>query len=268
MKSIIACCTALLIAGTAFGQHDQSAPKKPDMPKQVQDAGKKAEEGMKHADHADHANANKPAGGPSEAEMKAWMEAATPGEQHQMLAKMAGEWTAVTKMFDPSMGESEGKGTMRIEMVMGGRYQHSFYKGDFMGQPFEGAGFMGYDNVTKKFQSTWGDTMSTMIMMSTGDYNKDTHELVMTSECTDPVSKKTMPTREVSKFIDDNHWTMTFFQTKDGKESKMMEINYTRKAAAAASPAAEKSAMDKAKEEAMKKAKEAGDKMKDKLPGR
>jgi hypothetical protein len=272
MKLTIAVCTALLVAGSALAQNDKpKMPKMPEVPKQVEDAAKKAAEGMKKDDHAKPGEA--PAGGASDAEMQAWMAAAKPGVQHEWMAKLAGEWTTEMKMFDPAMGESGGKGTMKVEMVMGGRFQHSFYKGEFMGAPFEGSGLMGYDNVTKKYQSTWADNMSTMMMMSTGDYNKDTQELTMTSEFTDPTTMKKIASREVSKFIDNNRWTMSFFHTKEGKEEKVMEINYTRKGAAAATPATpatpakDQSAVEKAKEEAIRKAKEAAEKAKQQMPG-
>lgn len=272
MKRTLALCTAMLLTGSALAQHDnKSAPKMPEMPKQAQDAAKKAMEGAKPG--TEPAKDAQPAGGPSEAEMKAWMEAATPGEPHKWMAKLAGDWETSMTIFDPSMGTSEGKGTMKVTMVMDGRYQHSFYKGDFMGAPFEGSGLMGFDNITKKYQSVWADNMSTAMMMSTGDYNKATQELTMTGEFTDPTTMKKLQTREVSKFIDDNRWTMTFFHTKDGKEAKVMEINYTRKgtapaAATPAAPGAEKSAVEKAKEDAVKKAREAVEKAKEGMPGR
>ena len=252
MKSMIAVCTALLVAGSALAQHDQGTtkPKMPEVPKQVQEGMKKAEA---------------PAG-PSDAEMKAWMEAGTPGEAHKWMAKLAGEWETTMKMYDPAMGESEGKGTMKVEMVLGGRFQHSFYKGEFMGQPFEGSGLMGYDNVGKKYQSMWADNMSTAMMSSAGDYNKDTHELTMLGAFTDPTTKKEIKTREVSKFIDENRWTMTFFHNKDGKESKVMEISYTRKGAAAAPAKDDAAAIEKAREQAAKAAREAREKAKDMMP--
>ncbi len=233
-------CTALALACPALAQHE--APKIPDAAK---DAAKKAVDAVKQAEPA-HGN---PAGqGMTEQqqkEMEAWMAAAQPGKPHEWMAKLAGEWDTSMKMFDPSMGEAGGKGTMKVVMVHGGRYQHSFYKGEFMGAPFEGSGLMGYDNVSGKYQSVWGDNMSTMMMYSTGDYDVKTNTLTMSGSFTDPVTKKPVKSQEVSTFKDENNWTMTFFHEKDGKMEKVMEIAYTR---AGGKPAADKSATDKAKD--------------------
>lgn len=260
LKRTIAVCALLCWSSGTLAQHDTGMPKKVD-------AGmKKVQDAMPSGDAK--------AAGPSEEDMKAWMEAGTPGAHHEWMAKLAGNWNCDSKMYDCPMEMSESKGTMEVKMVFGGRYQHTFYKGEMMGQAFEGSGIAGYDNTTKKFTSVWTDSMSTAVMVSHGEFNKDTQELTMLGEFADPTTKKMIKSREVSKFIDDNHYSMTFFHTKDGKESKAMELNFTRAgtaptatAAPAASKPADQGMMDKAKEEAMKKAKEAAEKAKQKLPG-
>lgn len=261
-KQAITLCTVLCLSGAAFAQHDG------DMKKKVDDAMKKVQDATKAPAAKD--GSSDPMPGCSPEEMQAWMEAGTPGDAHKWMAKLAGTWDCATKMFDPAMGTQESKGSMEITMLFDGRYQQGKFRGDMMGQPFEGLSTMAFDNVSKKYTSTWIDSMSTMMMLSTGTYNKDTHELVMQGEMTEPLKKTKITTREVSKYIDDNHWTMTFFHTRDGKEAKVMEMHMTRAGAApapAAAPANDKGAIDKAKEEAMKKAKEAAEKAKQKLPG-
>jgi hypothetical protein len=43
---------------------------------------------------------------------------------------------------------------------MGGRFLGQRYTGSMMSAPFEGVGYTGYDNVTKKYWGTWIDRMS------------------------------------------------------------------------------------------------------------
>ena len=53
-------------------------------------------------------------------------------------------------------------------MALGGRFLEERVQSSFMGQPFSGIGYTGYDNVKKKYVSTWMDNMGTMIMVMEG----------------------------------------------------------------------------------------------------
>jgi len=48
-----------------------------------------------------------PAGMDQQAMMDAWMKAAQPGEQHKLLAKLAGSWTTTTRMSMPGQSGPE-----------------------------------------------------------------------------------------------------------------------------------------------------------------
>jgi hypothetical protein len=75
----------------------------------------------------------------SAAMMKAWEAYATPGGPHKMLAADNGSWTEATTMWEGPDDTTPTKGTMTAEnkMILGGRYQQSVHKGNFMGMPFE-----------------------------------------------------------------------------------------------------------------------------------
>src|SRR5580765_1814073 len=56
--------------------------------------------------------------------MKNWMEYATPGEPHKMLAKSNGTWNGVITMWMAADSTpSTSTATMVNKMIMGGRYQ-------------------------------------------------------------------------------------------------------------------------------------------------
>ena len=127
------------------------------------------------------------------AEDKAMMEAfermGRVGENHKLLESMVGEWDAkVTMWMKPGAPPSESTGSMVTRAVYGGRYFHGTYKGDMMGQPFEGVATSGYDNVSGKFWSTWVDSMSTGISYSTGSYDPATKCITYTGEMADPMA--------------------------------------------------------------------------------
>lgn len=245
LLAAMVCCT-MTMTGAALAQHDNmhkdAKGHQPDMKGQMP--------------------------GMDSAAMEQMMKAGTPGEMHQWMSKFAGTWDAEVKMWmDPSQPPSESKGTMTTEMMFGGRYMHSTYKGEFsmgegMKMPFEGVACMGYNNTTKKFESSWVDSMSTAMMTMSGTLDDSKKTLTMTGECTCPMTEKPCGMREVMTWTGDDKYTMTMYNSMDGKETKCMEIAYTR----AKGAAMEKSAMDKMKDEANKKAKEMESKVKKTMP--
>jgi hypothetical protein len=157
--------------------------------------------------------------------------ASTPGEQHKKLASMAGTWDAKVKMWmKPGEPPAESSGTATRSAILGGRYLEEKFDGTFMGQPFQGTGMTGYDNVTKKYVGSWADTAATGILQTTGSMDKAGKTITMTGTMVDPVTKKASPFREKMTIVDDDHQTFEMYGAgDDGKTYKMMEISYTRK---------------------------------------
>ena len=163
--------------------------------------------------------------------MEMMMRAATPGDEHKALNGMVGTFDVKLK-FWPANGappmESTGKSVN--EWVLGGRWVQQRFDGSFMGQPFSGIGYTGYDNVTHTYVGTWMDTMTTSVMSSHGNPDPSGKVYTFTSVVKDPVSGE--GTQVDSKIIvtDADHHTMEMWGAgPDGKVYKMMEIAYTRK---------------------------------------
>ena len=177
---------------------------------------------------------------PSDAEMMAMMmELSKTGENHKLLAKGVGKWTYKLKHWmDPSQPPSESTGVSETKPLLDGRYFISEHNGKFaMPGPdgkttdmeFKGIGIEGYDNVKKKFVSSWVDNMGTGIMISEGTYDAASKTLTALTECEMMPGMKSK-IRQVLKIKDDNNRTLEFFEDRgDGKEVKTMEIAYTRK---------------------------------------
>jgi len=160
--------------------------------------------------------------------MKKWQEYMTPGEVHQGFAKMAGDWKATVKMFGPSGEEMSSEATANLEMILGGRFMKSSFKGTAMGMPFEGMGLDGYNNITKEYWSTWVDNTGTGIMLMIGKWDEATKSVIYVGSATDPMTGKEQPTKSIFKMIDDNHTVSTMFNIINGQDVKMMEIAYSR----------------------------------------
>jgi hypothetical protein len=171
------------------------------------------------------------AGPPDEkAAMEAMMKAGTPGDAHKKLEPMVGTFDTKVKMWmDPSKPADESTGKTESKWVLGNRYVQQSYEGTFMGQPFSGMGFMGYDNITKKYTGTWIDSMSTAMMNFTGKLDATGKVMTLTAMVNDPVTGKLCKITEKVTVADNDHYMMEMWgPDPSGKNYKMMEIAYAR----------------------------------------
>jgi hypothetical protein len=162
--------------------------------------------------------------------MEAYTKLGTPGAPHKLLASLAGSWTAKVKSwFDPGKSPMESTGNSEQKMVLGGRFLQHEFSGEMMGSPFTGIGLAGYDNHTKKYVSTWMDSMGTAILFFEGTASADGKTITQEARYDDPI-KGPMKWRSVTRIVDDNTHVFEMYSTdKSGKEEKMMEITYSRK---------------------------------------
>jgi hypothetical protein len=171
---------------------------------------------------------------PAEMDMQAMMDTykklATPGEPHKQLASLAGSWTTKTKSWmEPNKPPMESTGACEDKTLLDGRFLQQECTGEMMGQPYTGIGVHGYDNLTKKYVTTWMDSMGTGIFFMDGTASADGKTITLNGSHKDPMGG-VMKHRAVWKFVDANTQTFEMYMTeKDGKEMKMMEITYTRK---------------------------------------
>lgn len=161
--------------------------------------------------------------------MEAMMKAGTPGEPHRKLDAFAGAWNAKVSMWmAPGTEPAVMEGTSEARWVMGGRYLEQRFTGSFMGMPFEGLGYTGYDNVKKQYWGTWMDNMSTAMMLSTGSSEGNTW--TFTATMSDPLTGKDSRIDEKIVVTDADHHTMEMWGPgPDGKSFKTMEIAYSRR---------------------------------------
>jgi len=157
------------------------------------------------------------------------MKLTMPGEHHAHMKKLVGEFDYTITLYMPGAAPQPFTGHRSAKMIMGDRYLDESYSGTFMGMPFEGHGTMAYDNVQKKYLSTWIDNMGTGIMFGSGLCANNGTVWNMNAEMADPMTGKMTPERSVTTLVDADHMTMVMFGPgPDGKEMKMMEIAATR----------------------------------------
>jgi len=114
-------------------------------------------------------------------------------------------------------------------MILGNRVMLEEVTSQMMGQPFSGQGLHGFDNVTGKHWGTWNDSMSTGLMVSEGTCDAQL-TCTYTGTHNDPVTKKPQSSRMTTRWTDKNTEVFEMYGPgPDGKETKMMEITYTRR---------------------------------------
>lgn len=183
------------------------------------------------ADH--HEGKPAPGGAPPDmaAQMEAWMQTAAPGASHKLLDPFVGSWDATVKMWmAPGMDPQTSTGTCQNQWMLGGRYVHTTFQGDFMGMPFEGAGVTGYDNLKKKYTSLWMDNMSTYFSLMEGQSSADGKNFTYSGMVPDAMTGATKKVKEVIRMVSNDEHVMEWWEAgPDGKDMMTMEITYKRK---------------------------------------
>ena len=162
--------------------------------------------------------------------MEMYQKLATPGEPHKLFASLAGSWTTKTKEWmEPGKPPTESTGTAEMKILLDGRFLQQEFTSQMMGQPFSGIGIDGYDNLRKKYVTTWIDTMGTGIFQMEGTASADGKTITLKGRHDEPGGGQ-MTHRAVWKIVDSNAQSFDMYGThKHGKEMKMLEIAYTRK---------------------------------------
>ena len=164
------------------------------------------------------------------AEMEAYMKAGTPGAPHQAMASTVGSYDLKIKSWhEPGGPPTEETGTATRKMALDGRVLFEEVKSSMMGMSYTGNGMMGYDNVIGKYWSTWTDSMSTGLMVSEGTCDAN-NACTFTGSWNDPITKGPVTMRMTSRWPSPTTQVFDMYGPgKDRKETKMMEMTYTKK---------------------------------------
>lgn len=166
-----------------------------------------------------------------QAMMQAWQQAGTPGAEHAQLAEhFVGTWdTTQTMWMDPEAPPMTVTGKSDDTAALDGRQVHTHYDSEFMGQPYKGVGYMGYDNVRGHYTSVWMDNMSTGMMISVGEYDPATSTYTFRGEMADPMNDgATTPIRQTVRIVDADHHVLEMYEPRGGEEVRTMQIEYAR----------------------------------------
>jgi hypothetical protein len=172
------------------------------------------------------------AAAPSQEEMmKKMEEMGRVTDQHKSLDYLVGDWKVTAKMWPaPGAKPEESTGKAHFEPMFEGRFIRETFEGQMMGKAFQGVGYLGYDNMKKKYTTTWMDSMSTGVFEFEGDSSDKGKTITSTSEeFTCPMTGAPKKIRAVMKKVSKNEVRYEHYD-KDvsGKEFKMMELVYKK----------------------------------------
>jgi hypothetical protein len=163
------------------------------------------------------------------AEMQAMLAHMKTGPMHKMLADTVGDWkVSWTMWMAPGAPPVKTEGECTNEMILGGRYLRSKYKGSYMGTPVDALNIIGYDNSRDIFASVWIESTSTSIAYAEGTFDKETNTVEFEGFGTDPVSKKKHK-YWANLQMENNKQVMVMYFEEAGQKFKTMEAVYTRK---------------------------------------
>jgi len=165
------------------------------------------------------------------ARLEALQKASTPGEPHKKLDALVGTFdTRVRSWIDPSKPPEDSTGTSVNSWVLGGRYVEQQFEGTMLGEPFTGIGYTGYDNIQKKYVSVWLDTAGTGMIYLIGSVDATGKTIAGRATMWDPVYAKPFPVESKLVITDRDHHSFELVgKAPNGRMSKLVEIQYTRK---------------------------------------
>ena len=162
---------------------------------------------------------------------EAAMSLMSPGPMHEYLGPLVGSWDMTTKhRMTSEQPWEESTAHAQREWILDGRFVKETVEADFMGQPFHGIGFFGYDNVREEYCYMWIDSMGTGIMTGAGSSSDGGKVISFEGTTANAMTgEKDAWFRHVMRIVsDDENVFEMYAKDPSGEEFKTMEIASTR----------------------------------------
>jgi hypothetical protein len=161
---------------------------------------------------------------------KALESALTPGAGQARLDPMVGTFDVkIRTWLAPDRPPVESTGSCVNVWVLGKRYIQAMLSATVMGEPFNGIGYVAYDNIDKAYQMAWMDDGSTALTLYRGGFEGASKAAILKATTLNPMSGKPTPLELRLSILDNgDHMSELWGQGAGNTMFKMMELRYTR----------------------------------------
>jgi hypothetical protein len=146
--------------------------------------------------------------------------------EHARLARFAGLWNVKQSLWLKPGPPQRDTGTAEFTTVLGGRALQQDLRISSR-TPFHGIGFTGYDTVTRTYFTSWMDVNFTDLLVLRGARDEGTGTWNFSGSMSG-ADGTPVPTREELRVLDENHFNVRYFETKQGTEALVVELEYSR----------------------------------------
>jgi hypothetical protein len=154
-----------------------------------------------------------------------------PDQEHARLAAMAGRWDVKQSLWEkPGEAPHIDHGTAVFSLVLDNRHLRQDLHIDSPGKPFDGLGYVGYDNAAGEYYSTWMDVNFPGLILAKGSFDP-AHSVYTFKGDMAEASKvgARIPLREMLRVIDNNHFIYEYYEDHGAGEVLTVRLEYTRK---------------------------------------
>ena len=154
------------------------------------------------------------------------------GKEHELLRKTCGKFKAECTFKYEDGKESVYEGEAYRDMILGGRFLHEKFLGNFGGKQFEGHMLIGCTD--GEFEVTWADTTSNQIYVSWGRFLEGSScefEVVSRDPFREDMTGRLKKTRQRNCVMSENEIVFESFDQyidEGEKDQRTMKIVYRR----------------------------------------
>jgi hypothetical protein len=168
-----------------------------------------------------------------------WQAARTPGKEHELLGKLAGQWDIVLR-FHAGNDKWESKCTSRSTVLHGGRFlleqiTGEAYAPDEKGQmrlePYTATRILGYDSYKKAYVGAFADNQNTYLLTFLGHPRPgdSADQISMFGLCDEPMLDLHDATMKyVLRLKDKGSYAWEVYALAVGDDAKVFDFIYTR----------------------------------------
>jgi hypothetical protein len=158
-------------------------------------------------------------------EMQAAAEFGSPSKHHRVLDVLIGTFSGEFIIrTGPDAPPTTTRGTVTREWVLDGRYVREIVRAEGETGPFEGIGYIGYDNFDGQYEMVWMDSASTGIEFDTGNFHPDEKVMHVRESRRDPVTGRLVNAWSKLDLSDPDRHTMVGYATDiDGRTYRAVE---------------------------------------------